>query len=426
MLDDRCSPEQIRHRLRHDHPDRPELHVSHETIYQALYVQGRGELRRELARALRTGRTVRKPRRTADQRRPRFTAPMIMIGDRPAQVDDRAVPGHWEGDLIIGADQQSAIGTLVERTTRYVMLVHLGHDRTAEAVRDALITTVTTLPAHLTRSLTWDQGSEMSRHHEFTLATDIPVYFCDPHSPWQRGSNENTNGLLRQYFPKGTDLAVHSPEDLAAVAAQLNRRPRKRSAGTPPPSVWLGSWPKPVDHLCCDDRWNPPNTPLGGSGPHLPGTACARRWGGPGRASIVRSPSRSSPPSKPRSAPPSGTPATMPDETCSPTSATTTTTVYIRHSTTALHTKSASAIVKASPSRHKTRCPVFGDNLTRCASGGLSGRTTMDASFGAWSQAVHQKRHFSCVDGHRFACVVGANRSTSFAHHAPALTSRSA
>ncbi|MGW5746597.1 IS30 family transposase [Amycolatopsis sp. NPDC003861] len=227
MLNEKFSPEQISNRLRRDHPDRPELHVTHETIYQALYVQGRGELRRELTRALRTGRTMRKPRRSAEQRRPRFTAPMIMISDRPAEVDDRAVPGRWEGDLIISGDQQSAIGTLVERTTRYVLLVHLGRSRTAEHVRDALITTIQTLPDHLTRSLTWDQGSEMGRHHEFSITTGIPVYFCDPHSPWQRGSNENTNGLLRQYFPKGSDLSVHSPEDLTTVAAQLNRRPRK-------------------------------------------------------------------------------------------------------------------------------------------------------------------------------------------------------
>jgi IS30 family transposase len=227
MLAERFSPEQISRRLRRDHPHRPELHVSTETIYQALYVQGRGELRRELAAALRTGRTARRTRRADGQRRPRFTAPMVMISDRPAEVEDRAVPGHWEGDLIIGAGRTSAIGTLVERATRYLLLVHLPDRHDAETVRDGLISTITTLPAHLRRSLTWDQGSEMGRHHEFTLATDMPVYFCDPHSPWQRGSNENTNGLLRQYFPKGTDLSLHSPEDLAAVAAQLNRRPRK-------------------------------------------------------------------------------------------------------------------------------------------------------------------------------------------------------
>ena len=227
MLERRCSPEQISRRLRRDHPGRPELHVSHETIYQALYVQGRGELRRELAACLRTGRAVRKPRRAAGQRRPRFTHPMIMISERPAEAADRAVPGHWEGDLIIGAGSRSAIGTLVERTTRYVLLVHLGRDYGAERVRDGLAATITTLPAHLRRSLTWDQGGEMAGHAAFTIATGVPVYFCDPHSPWQRGSNENTNGLLRQYFPKGTDLAGHTPADLTAVAAELNGRPRK-------------------------------------------------------------------------------------------------------------------------------------------------------------------------------------------------------
>ncbi|WP_449224355.1 IS30 family transposase [Amycolatopsis thailandensis] len=227
MLDDRCSPEQASNRLRRDHPDRPELHVVHETIYQALYVQGRGELRRELKAALRTGRTRRKPRGTGEQRQPRFTTPMVMISERPAEAADRAVPGHWEGDLIIGENGASAIGTLVERSTRYVMLVYLGQSRTAEHVRDALITTIRTLPEHLRRSLTWDQGAEMARHHEFSIATAMPVYFCDPHTPWQRGSNENTNGLLREYFPKSTDLSIHTPDDLAAVAAQLNRRPRK-------------------------------------------------------------------------------------------------------------------------------------------------------------------------------------------------------
>jgi IS30 family transposase len=221
------SPEQICHALRKDFPGQPEMHVAHETIYQALYVQGRGELRRELGRALRTGRARRVPRRRPGARQPRFAAPMVMISDRPAEAEDRAVPGHWEGDLIIGKDSGSAIGTLVERSTRYTMLVHLPGDHTAETVCDALAATVSTLPSHLARSLTWDQGAEMAAHGTFTIATGIPVYFCDPHSPWQRGSNENTNGLLRQYFPKGTSLAAHSPGRLAAVAAELNGRPRK-------------------------------------------------------------------------------------------------------------------------------------------------------------------------------------------------------
>ncbi|MDX5570966.1 IS30 family transposase [Streptomyces sp. ID05-04B] len=227
MLDEKWSPEQICQALRHRFPDRPEMHVVHETVYQALYVQGRGQLRRELAGALRSGRARRRPQRQAHCRQPRFTTPMVMISERPAEAADRAVPGHWEGDLIIGKDGRSAIGTLVERATRYVMLLHLPGDHGAEAVLTALTATVQTLPAQLMRSLTWDQGSEMARHSEFTLATDIPVYFCDPASPWQRGSNENTNGLLRQYFPKGTDLSAHDPEHLTAVADQLNRRPRK-------------------------------------------------------------------------------------------------------------------------------------------------------------------------------------------------------
>jgi len=228
LLDEKLSPEQVAGRLRREHPDDPELHVSHETIYQALYVQGRGELRREIAGALRTGRAVRRPRnRPHPTRRSGLPKPLVMISERPAEVEDRAVPGHWEGDLILGAYARSAIGTLVERSTRYVMLVHLPGDRSASTVRDGLIAAMAALPAHLRRSLTWDQGVEMAKHREFTLATDMQVYFCDPHSPWQRGSNENTNGLLRQYFPKSTDLSVHSPDDLAAVAAQLNRRPRK-------------------------------------------------------------------------------------------------------------------------------------------------------------------------------------------------------
>jgi transposase, IS30 family len=226
-LTPRWSPEQICHALRARFPDQPEMHVVHETIYQALYVQGRGELRRELTRALRTGRAMRRPHRHSAARRSRFVHPMVMISERPAEVADRAVPGHWEGDLIVGKNNGSAIGTLVERSTRYLMLVHLPRDHGAAAVRNALTETVQTLPPHLMRSLTWDQGIEMASHRAFTVTTDIPVYFCDPASPWQRGSNENTNGLLRQYFPKGTDLSRHTREDLAAVAAELNSRPRK-------------------------------------------------------------------------------------------------------------------------------------------------------------------------------------------------------
>jgi IS30 family transposase len=226
-LQRRWSPEQICRRLRREFPDRPEMHVVHETVYQALYVQGRGELRRELAQCLRTGRAVRRSQRKPDQRQPRFAAPMVMISERPADIEDRAVPGHWEGDLIIGANNQSAIATLVERQTRYVLLAHLPKGHAAEAVRDALVRTMATLPAHLRQSLTWDQGCEMAAHHQFTMATNMPVYFCEPASPWQRGSNENTNGLLRQYFPKSTDLSRHSAADLAAVAIELNGRPRK-------------------------------------------------------------------------------------------------------------------------------------------------------------------------------------------------------
>jgi transposase, IS30 family len=210
-LGKRWSPEQIAVSLRRDFPDQPEMRVSHETIYQALYLQGRGELRRELTTCLRTGRALRRPRRIPGERRGKRVIPAeIMISERPAEADDRAVPGHWEGDLIIGKDGASAIGTLVERTTRFVMLLHLPGDHSAETVRDAILTTIPTLPAQLWRSLTWDQGTEMARHPEITFAAELPIYFCDPHSPWQRGSNENTNGLLRQYFPKGTDLSGHS------------------------------------------------------------------------------------------------------------------------------------------------------------------------------------------------------------------------
>ena len=223
----RWSPEQISRTLVEEFPDNPEMRVSPETIYQALYIQARGGLKREVQAALRTGRTRRKPQKSGEQRTPRFVDPMVMISERPPEIEDRAIPGHWEGDLITGAHNQSAIATLVERTTRYVMLVHLPNDHTAETVRDGLIKTMATLPEHLRGSLTWDQGSEMAGHKSFTMATDMQVYFCDPASPWQRGSNENTNGLLRQYFPKGTDLSVYGPKDLEHVAQELNGRPRK-------------------------------------------------------------------------------------------------------------------------------------------------------------------------------------------------------
>jgi len=222
----RWSPEQIALRLRQEFPDRAEMRVSHETIYQSLYVQSRGALRRELASCLRTGRAIRRPARRVDERRGRIPG-MLMISERPAEAEDRAVPGHWEGDLIIGKDNKTAIGTLVERSTRYCLLLHLPADHRAETVAAAMQATIATLPAHLLRSLTWDQGVEMSGHAGITLATGLPIYFCDPHSPWQRGSNENTNGLLRQYFPKSTDLARHSRAHLDFVAAQLNGRPRK-------------------------------------------------------------------------------------------------------------------------------------------------------------------------------------------------------
>ena len=237
------SPEQIANRLRADFPDDESMRISHEAIYQALYVQGRGALRRELAACLRTGRALRVPRARTRGRGKGFVRPEIMISERPAVAEDRAVPGHWEGDLILGLNS-SAIGTLVERTTRFTMLLHLppmeGHGtgprakngpalagHGAEAVRDAIAAAITTLPGQLRRSLTWDQGAEMASHAQLRIATGLDIYFCDPHSPWQRGSNENTNGLLRQYFPKGTDLSRHSAGDLAAVAAALNGRPRK-------------------------------------------------------------------------------------------------------------------------------------------------------------------------------------------------------
>jgi IS30 family transposase len=234
------SPEQISNRLRLDFPDDESMRISHEAIYQSLYVQGRGALRRELTACLRTGRALRVPR-ARSHRGKSFVSEEIMISERPAEAGDRAVPGHWEGDLILGLDR-SAIGTLVERSSRFTMLLHLppltdqgprvkngpalaGHG--AEAVRNAIAEQITTLPEQLRRSLTWDQGAEMAQHAQLRIETGLPVYFCDPHSPWQRATNENTNGLLRQYFPKGTDLTRYSADDLAAVANALNTRPRK-------------------------------------------------------------------------------------------------------------------------------------------------------------------------------------------------------
>jgi IS30 family transposase len=225
-LEENWSPEQISVMLRREFPGRPEMRVSHETIYQAIYVQGRGALRRELAARLRTGRALRKPRRKDGERRGKIPG-MVMISERPAEAEDRAVPGHWEGDLILGAGGRSAIGTLVERSTRFVMLLHLPDGHGADQVAAAMTAAMGTLPAQLRRSLTWDQGSEMAGHARIAVATDLDIYFCDPHSPWRRGSNENTNGLLRQYFPKGTDLAGHNRGHLDDVAAELNSRPRK-------------------------------------------------------------------------------------------------------------------------------------------------------------------------------------------------------
>ena len=224
-LEQLWSPQEISARLRLEHPGDPEMHVSHETIYQSLFVQGRGQLRRELARCLRSGRTARKPRTGVDGRG-RIPG-MVMISERPAEVEDRAVPGHWEGDLIMGEQSRSAVGTLVERSTRLTLLLHLGEGKNAEQVEVAMREAITALPVSLRRTITWDQGAEMAKHVAFTAATGIPIYFCDPHSPWQRGSNENTNGLLRQYLPKSTDLSLVSRAELDRIQDSLNGRPRK-------------------------------------------------------------------------------------------------------------------------------------------------------------------------------------------------------
>jgi transposase, IS30 family len=223
-LGERWSPQQISARLRVDHPDDEEMRISHETIYRSLYVQSRGELRRELTARLRTGRKTRKSQGRAETRG--RIAGMVAIAERPPEVDERRVPGHWEGDLLVGAAGRSAIVTLVERHTRYVLLAAL-EDQSTLHVTDVLARRIKHLPEHLLKSLTWDQGRELAAHQRFTSQTGIQVYFCDPRSPWQRGSNENTNGLLRQYLPKGTDLAVHDQAALDQIAAELNGRPRQ-------------------------------------------------------------------------------------------------------------------------------------------------------------------------------------------------------
>jgi IS30 family transposase len=247
------SPQQIARRLPIDFPDDATMRISHEALYQALFVQGRGALSRELTACLRTGRVLRMPRARVRRRSKGFVSPEIMISERPAEAADRAVPGHWEGDLIVGLGS-SAIGTPVERTTRFTMLLHLprlaGHSEDprakggpglsghgAEAVRNAITRTIITLPEELRRSLTWDQGAEMAQHNRLKIDAGIQVYFCDPRSPWQRGTNENTNGLLRQYFPKGTDLSIHSIDEISAVAAALNARPRKTLGWKTPAEV---------------------------------------------------------------------------------------------------------------------------------------------------------------------------------------------
>jgi transposase, IS30 family len=234
-LEQKWSPEQISARLIEEYPDDPEMRVSHETIYQTLYLQAKGELRTELKLALRQGRAKRVSRSRASVNRGKIPD-MVNISERPAEAEDRAVPGFWEGDLIIGQGGKSQIATLVERTTRFTMLVRIPYDRCAERVAVLLAKKMETLPEFLRNSVTWDQGKEMAHHAAFTIRTGLPVYFCDPHSPWQRGTNENTNGLLRQYFPKGTDLSSHTQDELDRVAAELNGRPRKTL-----------SWRKPVE-----------------------------------------------------------------------------------------------------------------------------------------------------------------------------------
>jgi IS30 family transposase len=299
------SPEQISARLRVDFPDDESMRISHEAIYQALYVQGRGALRRELVACLRTGRALRVPRERTRGRGRKFITADVMISERPAEVEDRAVPGHWEGDLILGTNR-SAIGTLVERTTRFTLLLHLppmpGHGiapqtkngpplagHGAEAVRDAIAVSIATLPDLLRKSLTWDQGSEMAQHVQLRTDIGLAIYFCDPRSPWQRGTNENTNGLLRQYFPKGTDLSRHSPHELEAVAAALNGRPRKTLHWRTPAEALNDHVLLTSTSRCCNDSLN-----LGITRPWPSATGYARpgswdRWDASRQASTTPS-----------------------------------------------------------------------------------------------------------------------------------------
>ena len=245
-LEKKNSPEQISQRLHADFPDDPEMRVSHETIYQSIYVQGRGALKRELATCLRTGRAIRKTTQQATKRTSRIPA-MVNISERPQEVADRAVPGHWEGDLIVGKDSGSAIGTLVERVTGFVMLLHLPERHGAPEVQDAMIEAMGRLPERLRKTVTWDQGQEMSNHQQITLATDVKIYFCDPRSPWQRGTNENTHRLLRHWFEKGTDLSGYHPDYLEFVANELNDRPRKRLRWRTPKEALRDLFSSPTD-----------------------------------------------------------------------------------------------------------------------------------------------------------------------------------
>jgi IS30 family transposase len=237
MLDEKNSPEQIAGRLKQNYPYDPTMHLSHETIYKELYIQTRGGLKKELLSSLRRGHTMRQPHRP-QRIRPGVVKDMIMIADRPVEVAERVIPGHWEGDLIMGPQNQSAIGVLVERVSNLVLLLPLPNGHTAELVASAVIDAFTGLPDHLCRSLTWDQGSEMARHHLIRMSTGVEVYFCDPHSPWQRATNENTNGLLRQYFPKGKNLKHYQLDYIRFVEAQMNDRPRKRLGFQTPAEVF--------------------------------------------------------------------------------------------------------------------------------------------------------------------------------------------